>query len=143
MFSKICVFGEMSFSPIIFPNDYRCMKMPMAVKQHLEAAPQENWWLKSLSFQFMDKEILKPGKPFQGIYVLTPVWFMDITNIRSYLIALIVLFQKVDFADNDAYPKYNLYAYSEGKLTENARRMQFNGAPVIFVPGNSGSYKQV
>lgn len=49
----------------------------------------------------------------------------------------------MDFAENDAYPKYNLYAYSEGKLTENARKMQFNGAPVIFVPGNSGSYKQV
>lgn len=56
---------------------------------------------------------------------------------------MFVLFQKVDFAENDAYPKYNLYAYSEGRLTENARKMQFNGAPVIFVPGNSGSYKQV
>lgn len=54
-----------------------------------------------------------------------------------------VWFQKVDFAENDAFPKYNLYAYSEGKLTENARKMQFNGAPVLFVPGNSGSYKQV
>lgn len=35
-----------------------------------------------------------------------------------------------------------MYAYSEGRLTENARNMQFNGAPVLFVPGNSGSYKQ-
>lgn len=43
----------------------------------------------------------------------------------------------------DKYPKYNLFAYSEGRLTENARNMLFNGAPVIFVPGNAGSYKQV
>lgn len=27
-------------------------------------------------------------------------------------------------------------------MTEAARNMQFNGAPVIFVPGNGGSYKQ-
>lgn len=35
-----------------------------------------------------------------------------------------------------------MFAYSEGRLTEAARNMQFTGAPVIFVPGNSGSYKQ-
>lgn len=27
-------------------------------------------------------------------------------------------------------------------MTENARNMYFNGAPVLFIPGNSGSYKQ-
>lgn len=27
-------------------------------------------------------------------------------------------------------------------MTENARNLQFNGAPVLFIPGNSGSYKQ-
>lgn len=35
-----------------------------------------------------------------------------------------------------------MFAYSEGRLTEAARNMQFNGAPVIYVPGNAGSYKQ-
>lgn len=40
------------------------------------------------------------------------------------------------------YRKYALYAYSEGRFTENARNMKFEGVPVLFVPGNAGSYKQ-
>lgn len=40
------------------------------------------------------------------------------------------------------YQKYDLYAYSEGRFTENVRNMQFKGIPVLFVPGNAGSYKQ-
>lgn len=40
------------------------------------------------------------------------------------------------------YFKYGLYAYSEGPLTEKARKMQFDGIPVLFIPGNAGSYKQ-
>ncbi|XP_031625609.1 GPI inositol-deacylase [Contarinia nasturtii] len=51
-------------------------------------------------------------------------------------------FVKIHFRENEKFPKYNLFAYSEGRLTEAARNMQFNGAPVIFVPGNAGSYKQ-
>lgn len=56
---------------------------------------------------------------------------------------LISTFQKISFFENEKFPRYNLYAYSEGRLTEAARNMKFNGAPVIFVPGNGGSYKQV
>lgn len=37
---------------------------------------------------------------------------------------------------------YGLYAYSEGRLTERSRNMDFDGIPVLFIPGNSGSYKQ-
>lgn len=40
------------------------------------------------------------------------------------------------------YRKYGLYAYSEGRFTEKTRNMQFEGIPVLFVPGNAGSYKQ-
>lgn len=50
--------------------------------------------------------------------------------------------QKIHIQESEKFPKYNLFAYSEGRLTEAARNMQFNGAPVIFVPGNGGSYKQ-
>ncbi|XP_018322176.1 GPI inositol-deacylase [Agrilus planipennis] len=39
--------------------------------------------------------------------------------------------------------QYGLYAYSEGRLTERARNMYFDGIPVLFVPGNKGSHKQV
>ncbi|PSN32852.1 hypothetical protein C0J52_10314 [Blattella germanica] len=41
------------------------------------------------------------------------------------------------------YSRYGLYAYGEGHFTERLREMKFNGIPVLFIPGNSGSYKQV
>lgn len=41
------------------------------------------------------------------------------------------------------YGRYGLYAYSEGRLTEKARKMYFDGIPVLFIPGNAGSHKQV
>ncbi|XP_043245683.1 GPI inositol-deacylase-like [Amphibalanus amphitrite] len=40
------------------------------------------------------------------------------------------------------YPRYKLYAYGEGVYTEQLRDGKFNGVPVLFIPGNGGSYKQ-
>nr|XP_016937172.1 GPI inositol-deacylase [Drosophila suzukii] len=54
------------------------------------------------------------------------------------------MFAKVGVKDGDQYPNYGLYYYYEGvrqPLDPLKRRM--TGAPVIFVPGNAGSYKQV
>ncbi|XP_026821729.1 GPI inositol-deacylase isoform X2 [Rhopalosiphum maidis] len=39
--------------------------------------------------------------------------------------------------------KYNLYAYTEGQTMEKIKSMKFYGTPVIFIPGHSGSYRQV
>ncbi|KAG5343165.1 PGAP1 deacylase, partial [Acromyrmex heyeri] len=41
------------------------------------------------------------------------------------------------------YPRFGLYAYGEGILTEKLRRMHFSGIPVLFIPGNAGSHEQV
>ena len=41
------------------------------------------------------------------------------------------------------FPNYGLYAYGEGKMAEALRENKFSGIPVLFVPGNSGSHKQV
>ncbi|XP_054168132.1 GPI inositol-deacylase-like isoform X2 [Oppia nitens] len=41
------------------------------------------------------------------------------------------------------YPNYNLYAYGEGYYAQSLRDGDFDGVPVVFVPGNRGSYKQV
>ncbi|XP_071570586.1 GPI inositol-deacylase isoform X2 [Temnothorax nylanderi] len=43
----------------------------------------------------------------------------------------------------DEYPRFGLYAYGEGFLTEKLRRMHFSGIPVLFIPGNAGSHEQV
>lgn len=41
--------------------------------------------------------------------------------------------------------KYGLYLYYEGwkKIDFNERLKKLNGVPVLFIPGNAGSYKQV
>ncbi|CAH1794998.1 unnamed protein product [Owenia fusiformis] len=41
------------------------------------------------------------------------------------------------------YPKYGLYVYGEGAYARTLGKMEFNGIPVLFIPGNAGSYKQV
>ena len=43
----------------------------------------------------------------------------------------------------ERYPRYGLYAYGEGFVTEKLRRMYFSGIPVLFIPGNAGSHEQV
>ena len=43
------------------------------------------------------------------------------------------------------FPKYGLFAYGEGegKSVERLKTEKFSGIPVLFIPGNSGSHKQV
>jgi len=41
------------------------------------------------------------------------------------------------------YPQYDLYAYSEGAYTKRVQKNIFIGIPVLFLPGNAGSYQQV
>ncbi|XP_013103722.2 GPI inositol-deacylase [Stomoxys calcitrans] len=52
-------------------------------------------------------------------------------------------FSQVEFEDNKLYPHYGLYYYYEGKILQNVNNLKLTGAPVIFIPGNAGSYKQV
>ncbi|XP_011310677.1 GPI inositol-deacylase [Fopius arisanus] len=41
------------------------------------------------------------------------------------------------------HPRYALYAYGEGFVTDKLRKKQFTGIPVLFIPGNAGSHEQV
>lgn len=52
---------------------------------------------------------------------------------------------KVSLPSNvtNLYKKYGLYAYGEGRYIERVRDMKFSGIPVLFIPGNRGSPKQV
>ncbi|KAM4558463.1 GPI inositol-deacylase isoform 1-T1 [Odontesthes bonariensis] len=40
------------------------------------------------------------------------------------------------------YPAYGLYLYGEGLYAQEIRALKLTGAPVLFLPGNAGSYKQ-
>jgi len=55
---------------------------------------------------------------------------------------LIYFLQPVKFSANKQYPNYGLYYYYEG-VRQDPLKTRMTGAPVIFVPGNGGSYKQV
>lgn len=42
------------------------------------------------------------------------------------------------------FPRYGLYLYGEGYYAQEQRRsLQLHGIPVLFIPGNAGSYRQV
>lgn len=41
------------------------------------------------------------------------------------------------------FPHYGLYAYGEGMYAQALKQGQFSGIPVLFIPGNGGSHKQV
>ncbi|NXJ89392.1 PGAP1 deacylase, partial [Corythaixoides concolor] len=41
------------------------------------------------------------------------------------------------------YPAYELYLYGEGNYAEENKNLLLKGIPVLFLPGNAGSYKQV
>ncbi|KAK5640976.1 hypothetical protein RI129_009523 [Pyrocoelia pectoralis] len=52
-------------------------------------------------------------------------------------------FVRIKHDADHRFRKYGLYAYSEGRFTYDARNMKFSGIPVLFIPGNAGSYRQV
>uniref|UniRef100_A0A1A8JMA2 GPI inositol-deacylase n=1 Tax=Nothobranchius kuhntae TaxID=321403 RepID=A0A1A8JMA2_NOTKU len=41
-----------------------------------------------------------------------------------------------------SYPAYGLYLYGEGLYAQETRHLKLTGTPVLFLPGNAGSYKQ-
>ncbi|CAL1542828.1 unnamed protein product [Lymnaea stagnalis] len=54
-------------------------------------------------------------------------------------------YRKIDISESEKqYPFYGLYIYGEGNQTYYiSRNLKLNGIPVLFIPGNAGSYKQV
>lgn len=41
------------------------------------------------------------------------------------------------------FPGYALYLYGEGEYADRSKGLQLSGIPILFIPGNAGSYKQV
>nr|XP_031533925.1 GPI inositol-deacylase isoform X2 [Vicugna pacos] len=54
-------------------------------------------------------------------------------------------YQKIELPKKLAkrYPAYELYLYGEGSYAEEHKILPLTGIPVLFLPGNAGSYKQV
>ena len=49
----------------------------------------------------------------------------------------------LDTAIQSKFPKYTLMLYGEGTYAADLRRLPPSGIPVLFIPGNAGSHKQV
>ncbi|KAH7128760.1 PGAP1-like protein-domain-containing protein [Dendryphion nanum] len=58
----------------------------------------------------------------------------------SYMRPMFTHFDDFDTEHTRFATKYSLYLYREGGIDEDAR---VKGVPVLFIPGNAGSYKQV
>lgn len=43
----------------------------------------------------------------------------------------------------ERFPTYGLYLYGEGQYARNHKNLKMSGIPVLFIPGNDGSHKQV
>ncbi|XP_035681116.1 GPI inositol-deacylase-like [Branchiostoma floridae] len=42
-----------------------------------------------------------------------------------------------------SFPRYGLYLYGEGAYARQSKNFKLTGVPVLFIPGNAGSHKQV
>jgi hypothetical protein len=58
----------------------------------------------------------------------------------SYMVPMFARFSDFDTEHTRFASKYSLYMYREGGVDEDTR---VKGIPVLFIPGNAGSYKQI
>ncbi|XP_053690487.1 GPI inositol-deacylase isoform X2 [Sabethes cyaneus] len=52
-------------------------------------------------------------------------------------------FLRLPLLESDSFPAFGLYAYTEGENIHKVKSVEFSGAPILFIPGNGGSFKQV
>ncbi|XP_025958043.2 GPI inositol-deacylase isoform X2 [Dromaius novaehollandiae] len=66
-------------------------------------------------------------------------------GIKAYFRTYIGIKAKIKLPKKTArrYPAYELYLYGEGNYAEANKNLILTGIPVLFLPGNAGSYKQV
>ena len=60
-----------------------------------------------------------------------------------YTLNFICLQVTVNEDNVEKFPNYNLYLYGEGSYYEKLKNLDLKGIPVLYIPGNAGSYKQV
>lgn len=76
-----------------------------------------------------------------------PQYVVSLKIYNLYQISYQLVFcclQKVELQHDvrSEFPRYGLYVYGEGEQAEKYYKKKFKGLPVLFLPGNAGSYKQ-
>lgn len=81
---------------------------------------------------------------------LTLGGYEHIFNLEPNRCEMTYMFQKPHFIPiqlptevGKQFPLYGLYVYGEGELVKDLEGKKYAGVPVLFVPGNGGSHKQV
>ncbi|GAU96209.1 hypothetical protein RvY_07686-2 [Ramazzottius varieornatus] len=81
---------------------------------------------------------------------LFAVGILDVLfNYEQNLCQMTYMFEQPDYTRiplNESvvenFPSYGLYVYGEGQRATQYKRNIFNGIPVLFIPGNAGSFRQ-
>uniref|UniRef100_A0A2C9LNI1 GPI inositol-deacylase n=1 Tax=Biomphalaria glabrata TaxID=6526 RepID=A0A2C9LNI1_BIOGL len=87
---------------------------------------------------------------FVGIFSIICLGFYDyLTNFENNGCEMTYMYEYPEYIEielqeeKNKFPDYRLHAYGEGQYTQQIRKLQLKGIPVLFIPGNAGSYKQV
>ncbi|XP_022316575.2 GPI inositol-deacylase-like [Crassostrea virginica] len=88
---------------------------------------------------------------FSGVSIAVILYgIMDIlSNFEQNKCHMTYMFEQPEYLEiplskaiKDKFPRYGLYVYGEGPYARNVEKLNFQGIPVLFIPGNSGSHKQ-
>lgn len=85
-----------------------------------------------------------------GLALLLVGLFDVLTNFEENACDMTYMFERPEFIPirlskdiKQRYPRYRLVVYGEGVYARQLRRGHYRGLPVLFVPGNAGSFEQV
>ncbi|XP_041363306.1 GPI inositol-deacylase-like [Gigantopelta aegis] len=85
-----------------------------------------------------------------GVGLLTSGIIDYLTNFEENGCEMTWMYQWPEYLDVNLgkeikaeFPKYELYIYGEGNYARQISKLKLEGIPVLFIPGNAGSYKQV
>ena len=85
-----------------------------------------------------------------GIILLASGILQNVHNLEENRCEMTYMFEypeyipiHLDAGMKRKFPKYSLMLYGEGSYADDLKSLHLSGIPVLFIPGNAGSYKQV
>ena len=121
-------------------NILRAGTVPLSLRKGHFAHPSP-WWVRRDPWLFAPAFFFTLLGNFAALTVSVFSVFFCVICVDGICVSVL---QRITLPQNvtQKYPRYKLYAYGEGSYTEQLRDGKFNGVPVLFIPGNGGSYKQ-
>ncbi|XP_056019251.1 GPI inositol-deacylase-like [Ostrea edulis] len=88
---------------------------------------------------------------FSGVCIAVILYgIIDVlTNYEQNKCHMTYMFEQPEYLEiplskaiKDKFPRYSLYVYGEGPYARQVAKLNLQGIPILFIPGNSGSHKQ-